>query len=137
MFPREGESVPRLRFPGFTTHWKQQNVEEIADFRTGHVESRVGDVLLPNSGYSPDVVARTKCDIGGGVPHNGDVNIIRPHNGVNGSCLSLALNRGNELIRFVQGSIGKRIPFVDVKDKVTVLLPKLEEQQKIPEFLMR
>lgn len=62
------------------------------------------------------------------------VNIIRPHNEVNGSYLSLALNNGNELIRLVQGSIGKRIPFMDVKDKVTVLLPELEEQQKIAEF---
>ena len=26
MFPQEGESVPRLRFPGFTTHWKQQKI---------------------------------------------------------------------------------------------------------------
>ena len=26
MFPREGESVPRLRFPGFTTTWKQHKI---------------------------------------------------------------------------------------------------------------
>ncbi|MBO5630341.1 MAG: restriction endonuclease subunit S [Aeriscardovia sp.] len=31
MFPREGESVPRLRFPGFTTTWKQQKVSDISD----------------------------------------------------------------------------------------------------------
>ena len=30
MFPREGESVPQLRFPGFTDTWKQQNVGDIA-----------------------------------------------------------------------------------------------------------
>ena len=30
MFPREGESVPRLRFPGFTTTWKQQKLGDIA-----------------------------------------------------------------------------------------------------------
>ena len=28
MFPREGESVPRLRFPGFTTTWKQQKFSD-------------------------------------------------------------------------------------------------------------
>jgi len=26
MFPQEGESVPRLRFPGFTTTWKQHKI---------------------------------------------------------------------------------------------------------------
>jgi len=31
MFPQEGESVPRLRFPGFTTTWKQQKVSDISD----------------------------------------------------------------------------------------------------------
>ena len=31
MFPREGESVPRLRFPGFTTNWKQQKLSDISD----------------------------------------------------------------------------------------------------------
>ena len=29
MFPREGESVPRLRFPGFTTHWKQKQFNDV------------------------------------------------------------------------------------------------------------
>ena len=133
MFPREGESVPRLRFPGFTTTWKQQKVEEIADCLTGHIEKEIGDVLLPVSGYSPHVLARTKC-VRGAYTINGDVNIIRPHQEVNGQFLSLSLNSGNDLIRLVQGSIGKRIPFMDVKDKVTVLLPELEEQQKIAEF---
>ena len=35
MFPREGESVPRLRFPGFTTHWKQQKLGDIYNFHYG------------------------------------------------------------------------------------------------------
>ena len=35
MFPREGESVPRLRFPGFTTNWKQQKLGDIYNFHYG------------------------------------------------------------------------------------------------------
>ena len=35
MFPREGESVPRLRFPGFTTTWKQQKLGDIGKTYTG------------------------------------------------------------------------------------------------------
>ena len=32
MFPQDGESVPRLRFPGFTDTWEQHKLKEIADF---------------------------------------------------------------------------------------------------------
>ena len=35
MFPREGESVPRLRFPGFTTHWEQQKLSDVASITMG------------------------------------------------------------------------------------------------------
>ena len=37
MFPREGESVPRLRFPGFTTTWKQHKVQDIYKITRGYV----------------------------------------------------------------------------------------------------
>ena len=37
MFPREGESVPRLRFPGFTTHWEQHKVQDIYKITRGYV----------------------------------------------------------------------------------------------------
>ncbi|MEH6974892.1 MULTISPECIES: restriction endonuclease subunit S [unclassified Bacillus (in: firmicutes)] len=35
MFPREGESVPEVRFPGFTGDWEQRKLEEIANYRRG------------------------------------------------------------------------------------------------------
>ena len=44
MFPREGESVPRLRFPGFTTNWEQQRLGNITNRITRkntHLESDI------------------------------------------------------------------------------------------------
>lgn len=32
MFPKEGDSVPELRFPGFQEEWKKHKLEEIAEF---------------------------------------------------------------------------------------------------------
>ena len=35
MFPKEGESVPEVRFPGFTGEWEQRKLNEISDIVTG------------------------------------------------------------------------------------------------------
>lgn len=35
MFPREGERVPEIRFPGFTDDWEQRKFCDIADIKTG------------------------------------------------------------------------------------------------------
>lgn len=35
MFPREGEDVPELRFPGFTAPWEQRKVGDLAQFSKG------------------------------------------------------------------------------------------------------
>ncbi len=35
MFPQEGESVPRVRFPGFTNAWEQRELGDIIDKLTG------------------------------------------------------------------------------------------------------
>ncbi|ALJ30805.1 restriction endonuclease subunit S [Apilactobacillus sp. 1-1-2] len=36
MFPQEGETVPRLRFSGFSGEWKEESIEEIAPLETGY-----------------------------------------------------------------------------------------------------
>lgn len=49
MFPREGEDVPELRFPGFTAPWEQRKLGDLSDIRTGpfgstlHAEDYVED----------------------------------------------------------------------------------------------
>lgn len=43
MFPQNGESVPRIRFKGFTDTWEQRKVSEIANFSKGSGYSK-GDL---------------------------------------------------------------------------------------------
>jgi len=39
MFPKEGESVPEIRFPGFTDDWEQRKLGEVADIVGGSTPS--------------------------------------------------------------------------------------------------
>ncbi|MEC5425292.1 restriction endonuclease subunit S [Virgibacillus sp. C22-A2] len=39
MFPKEGKSVPEIRFPGFIRDWKQRKLEEVADIIGGGTPS--------------------------------------------------------------------------------------------------
>lgn len=67
--------------------------------------SEYGDVLIPASDTTPTGLARATSLEKSGVLLGGDINIIRPNNGINGSCLSLALNvNKNELIRRIKGT---------------------------------
>jgi type I restriction enzyme, S subunit len=43
MFPSEGESVPEVRFPGFTGGWEQRMLKDLADFSKGNGYSK-GDL---------------------------------------------------------------------------------------------
>ncbi len=54
MFPKEGESVPEVRFPGFTGDWKERKlinniIEKVLDFR-GKSPTKFG-MRWGNSGY--------------------------------------------------------------------------------------
>jgi len=35
LFPQDGETTPRLRFPGFTGEWEEKKVQDICDINTG------------------------------------------------------------------------------------------------------
>ena len=39
MFPKDGESVPEIRFAGFTDPWEQRKLENLASFGGGHTPS--------------------------------------------------------------------------------------------------
>jgi len=49
MFPKDGESVPEIRFAGFTDPWEQRELGDVADIKTGpfgtllHAEDYVDD----------------------------------------------------------------------------------------------
>ena len=93
------------------------------------VYSEFGDVLIPASDTTPTGLARATCLEKSGVLLGGDINIIRPKNGVNGSCLSLSLNANkNKLIRLIKGTTVRHIHNSDIKE-ILIALPKSEHEQ--------
>ena len=93
------------------------------------VYSEYGDVLIPASDTTPTGLARATSLEKSGVLLGGDINIIRPNKGINGSCLSLALNANRkELIRLIKGTTVRHIHNSEIKD-IVICLPKLETEQ--------
>ena len=93
------------------------------------VYSEFGDVLIPASDTTPTGLARATSIEKSGVLLGGDINIIRPNKGINGSCLSLAFNANkNELIRLIKGTTVRHIHNSDIRD-IIISLPKDENEQ--------
>ena len=93
------------------------------------VYSEYGDVLIPASDTTPTGLARATSLEKSGVLLGGDINIVRPNRGVNGSCLSLAINANKkELIRLITGTTVRHIHNSDIKD-IVICLPKNENEQ--------
>ena len=101
----------------------------LTNSRKNPVYSEYGDVLIPASDTTPTGLARATSLEKSGVLLGGDINIIRPNKGVNGSCLSLALNANRkELIRLIKGTTVRHIHNSEIKD-IVICLPKLETEQ--------
>lgn len=49
MFPKDGETIPEIRFPGFTDAWEQRKLGDIATFINGRAYSK--DELLDEGKY--------------------------------------------------------------------------------------
>lgn len=49
MFPKNGEKIPEIRFPGFTDDWEQRRLGDIAEFINGRAYSQ--DELLSEGTY--------------------------------------------------------------------------------------
>ena len=177
MFPKQGSTVPEIRFNGFTHDWEQRKLGEIADFYTGNglswndisengnqecilygnlytdygmiaenvvyrtntvintpVYSEFGDVLIPASDTTPTGLARATSIEKSGVLLGGDINIVRPKKGINGSYLSLAINRNKgELIKLIKGTTVRHIHNSEIKGVIVSLPNNLCEQEIITE----
>ena len=96
------------------------------------VFSEYGDVLIPASDTTPTGLARATSIEKSGVLLGGDINIVRPNESVNGSCLSLALNsHKEELLRLIKGTTVRHIHNSEIKDIIVFLPINKSEQEKI------
>ncbi len=96
------------------------------------IYSKFGDVLIPASDTTPTGLARATSIEKTGVLLGGDINVIRPCDEIDGSCLSLAINTNRkELIKLIKGTTVKHIYNSDIKN-IYITLPKsIEEQRKL------
>ena len=93
------------------------------------VFSEYGDVLIPASDTTPTGLARATSLEKSGVLLGGDINVIRPNEGICGSCLSLALNRNKkELLRLIKGTTVRHIHNSEIK-KIVICLPQSQREQ--------
>ena len=174
MFPKEGATVPEIRFSGFTGKWRKVKIETIASFTRGNglswkdivnngkyecilyghlytdygmiadsikyktntiplnaVYSRFGDVLIPGSDTTPTGLARATSIEKDDVLLGGDINVIRPHENINGNFLSLAINvNRNELIKLIKGTTVRHIHNSDIKD-IELCVPSVMKEQEM------
>jgi type I restriction enzyme S subunit len=174
MFPKEGATVPEIRFAGFTGKWRKVKIETIASFTRGNglswkdivnngkyecilyghlytdygiiadsikyktntiplnaVYSRFGDVLIPGSDTTPTGLARATSIEKDDVLLGGDINVIRPHENINGNFLSLAINvNRNELIKLIKGTTVRHIHNSDIKD-IELCVPSVMKEQEM------
>lgn len=112
-------------------------------FRTNRVlenpvYSEFGDVLIPASDTTPTGLARATSIEKAGVLLGGDINIVRHKRGINGSCLSLAINANKkELIKLIKGTTVRHIHNNEIKN-IEISMPKDEaEQESIALFFKR
>ncbi|MBE6430219.1 MAG: restriction endonuclease subunit S [Campylobacter sp.] len=99
------------------------------------VYSKFGDVLIPASDTTPTGLARATCLQKENVLLGNDINIIRPNENINGSCLSLALNANkSKLICLIKGTTVRHIHSSDIKHIQIALPSQKAEQQKIGEL---
>ncbi|WP_320129598.1 restriction endonuclease subunit S [uncultured Sphaerochaeta sp.] len=154
MFPKNGSSIPEIRFVGFTDPWEQRKVINVAPLQRGFdlprqkMQSGCYPVVMSNgiSGYHSEYKVKAPGVVTGRSGTIGNIHYINqdywPHN----TALWVTDFRGNyplyifymyqnlNLIRFGTGS---GVPTLNRNDvhSVEVYLPRLKEQQRISTFL--
>ncbi len=97
--------------------------------------SRVGDVIIPTSGETPEEIATATCVMLSNVILAGDLNIYR-NSTVDGRFISYIINHvvNGDISRIAQGKSVVHIK-ADELSKIVIHYPERAEQQKIIDFL--
>lgn len=108
-----------------------KNVTGLTDVELKNpVLSKSGDVLI--SGTISAGLAKASCIKEDGVIIGGDINILRPKEGIDGEFLARAINANTKKFkRFLEGSVILHLKNENIKE-VSIRIPKsIEEQRKI------
>ena len=158
MFPKEGETVPEMRLPGFTEPWEQRKLGEFADIVTGKLDANAmkedGEYVFYTSG-----IQKYKID----VPAFEGPAITIAGNGATVGYMHLADGKFNAYQRtyvlsafqanreFLFYEIGNKLPtkiaqeartgnipyiVMDMLTDLQISIPSEQEQSRIGEFMM-
>lgn len=99
--------------------------------------SRAGDLLMPASDVTPLGLARATVIQENNVMIGGDINVLRPKDGVNSIFFSYLMNwQKRKIMRLVTGSTVRHVYNKDIA-RIVYWMPKsVEEQKEIAGFLM-
>ncbi len=154
LFPKEGKSVPGLRFQGFCGEWEEKKLKKVLNFKYG-----VGNTNPHNGGEYP--IYGANGIIGGYTEFNAENSIIIGHMGATGSVLLekrkhfvtyngtiTTLKNSNELdiiftfnilckLDISKTCVGSGYTFLsyEMLNGLKICIPTLPEQQKIASFL--
>ncbi|MDO6657370.1 restriction endonuclease subunit S [Anaerobacillus sp. 1_MG-2023] len=100
------------------------------------VVGKYNDVLIPSSGETAFDIACASSLLSDDVLIGGDINIFTPNSDISGAFLSYLINsvRKNDLSKLAQGSSVYHL-YSSALSSFLVMLPTLEEQQRIVETL--
>jgi|SRR6218665_161715 len=133
---KNGE-IPCIRYGELYTRYKE-TIDQVISFTNlptnELIFSKENDVIIPASGETQLDIATASCVLHNGIALGGDLNIIRSNN--NGVFLSYYLNNAKkfEIASMAQGNAVVHLYAHQLKT-LNLLLPKIEEQQKIASCL--
>lgn len=111
------------------------NIKSRTDVDSG-VNSEIDDILMPTSDVTPQGLARASVIKECGVKLGGDINILKPNNGISSIFLSYVLNsQKRKIMKIVSGTTVRHVYNSDLTNVNYCLPVSKREQQKIADFL--
>lgn len=158
MFPQDGESVPRLRFSGFSGEWEKQGLLNLVKLRTGsrNAEDGLDDGKFVFFDRSSEIKFLNEYDFDGEVivyagegakflprKFNGKYSLhqraygIYDFKNINFEFLyQELLNKNNHFLKYAVGTTAKSLR-KDCFEKLIIKYPSVDEQQQIGSFLSK
>ena len=129
------EGCPAILYGRLYTNYETEInvVDTFVEPKQGAVYSQGNEVIVPASGETAEDIARASFVTSKGIILCGDLNIVRPTNGLNPSFLALLISNGaaqKELSKKAQGKSVVHIHNSDI-EQLEVLFPCKQEQERI------
>ena len=131
----KSEGCPAILYGRLYTNYETEinEVDTFVDPKQGAVYSQGNEVIVPASGETAEDISRASFVTAEGIILGGDLNIVRPNDGLNPGFLALLISNGSaqkELSRKAQGKSVVHIHNSDIEE-LEVSFPSVQEQSRI------